>query len=102
MARQLDHLLTMSERPNVDLRVLPFGDAPHSASTGTFHLLTAAGATNGSYMACSEDLTGMRYNDVPASVATHTELFDYLHRMALSPSQTAEHIRTTRERYYES
>ncbi|QWF82776.1 helix-turn-helix domain-containing protein [Amycolatopsis sp. CA-230715] len=38
-AEQLRHLITMSRKPNVDLRILPFSAGLHPSMSGSFHLL---------------------------------------------------------------
>src|SRR5690606_15910610 len=39
MAQQLDHLLKMSERPRVDLQILPLNAGAHLAQAGSFQVL---------------------------------------------------------------
>ena len=94
MANQLDHLVTMSNRPSIDLRILPLSSTSHAASFGAFQLLTSPESNGGAFMACAEDLSGIRYLDSPAAVAAHTQLFEHLQNGAYSVDQSADLIRS--------
>ncbi|MEL7155171.1 MAG: helix-turn-helix transcriptional regulator [Actinomycetota bacterium] len=98
MAAQLRYLLDRAALETVRLQVMPLSaDAVHMASFGGFQLFSNEGATV-PFMACTEDLTGINYLNRPQMIGPHTELFDHLSRMALSPNQSAELIATTAEK----
>lgn len=82
MAAQLDHLLSMADRPTIDVLVVPLEPGRYGAAFGAFQLLTAHGSA-APYLACSEDLSGKHYHDQPAAIRAHAELFDYLCGIAL-------------------
>lgn len=79
MAAQLVHLREMAERPNIDIRVLPFDDRAHAGWAGPFRLV----------MSPDEDLpfavvtfrtTGPQYNEELPTVRAHIELWEHLWR----------------------
>lgn len=45
MAEQLEHLLVMAQRPNIELRVIPFDHGGHAAVSGTYMQLEFATAS---------------------------------------------------------
>lgn len=99
MAGQLDHLLKVAGRSNVDLRVLPADGRVACAAFGSFKILTKPGAVD-PFMVCAEDLTGFRYHESPHAVEMHLALFEHLQSIALSPAQSIDLIRTTKESHY--
>jgi transcriptional regulator with XRE-family HTH domain len=92
MVEQLDHLATMAERPNVDLRILA-GQRMVSAP-GSFTLLrTLPGAD----LVCLEWLRGFAYHEDPTVVQDFADLFDAISDVAMSPFESLNLIRKTRE-----
>lgn len=91
MVDQTDHLLDVAQRPNVDIRLLTFDGRVHCAAWGAFHLLTAPRAPS-PFMACTEDMSGFRYHEAPYAVEAHDVLFDHLHSIALSRSDSLDLI----------
>jgi transcriptional regulator with XRE-family HTH domain len=89
MAEQLGHLVEVSRRPNVSIRVLPFDGRIHCAAWGAFRLITAPGAP-APFMACAEDLGGVRYHETPHTVDAHVGLFDHLWAAALPPGASRD------------
>lgn len=45
MAEQLEHLLVMAQRPNIELRIIPFDHGGHAAVSGAYMLLEFAAAS---------------------------------------------------------
>jgi transcriptional regulator with XRE-family HTH domain len=91
MQRQLAHLVNVSTRPNISVRVLPLAAGPHVASSaGSFTILefpsvgTASPEPTTIY---SENLTGALYLDKPREVETYDGAWAELDRIALD--QTA-------------
>jgi transcriptional regulator with XRE-family HTH domain len=93
MSAQLDHLADVAQWPNVDLRVVPLDGRVHCAAFGAFQLLTSPGST-APYMACAEDLSGVRYHDAQHAVDAHAELFEHLSSVALAPAESLDLIHT--------
>ena len=79
MAAQLDHLVEMTKRPNVSIRLAPLDERAFIAPVGAFHLLSGAARTPS--LACPTDLMGVQYIENPPSlveayVATFTALWE--------------------------
>lgn len=98
MAAQLEHLATVGEWPNVDLRVLAFDAGVFSAAFGSFSLYVQPGATD-PYMAVTEDRSGPHYLDRAPEREAHTALFAYLSERALSPTESGDLIRRIAKEY---
>jgi hypothetical protein len=88
MQKQLAHLVNVSTRPNVSVRVLPLAAGPHVASSaGSFTILdfpavgTASPEPTTIY---SENLTGALYLEKPREVETYLATWLELERKALS------------------
>lgn len=96
MADQLDHLVDVAQRPNVEVRVLPFGAGVFPF--GSFALLTGPGATT-PYMCITEDRWGPHYRGHADELDTHTALFDRLVDAALSPADTVDLLTTATKEY---
>lgn len=97
MAAQLDHLRAMAERPNVDIRVVPLDGRAHAAGRGGFTLLTADERPT-PFMACTEDLGGVRYHESPSLVEAYAALFAHVWEEAdeLASEQLQQHERQLR------
>jgi len=99
MADQLEHLVHMGHRPNVDLRVLPLTQGEFSGGFGSFTVLTSPGSAD-PYMACTFDWAGPHYLDRSHEVDAHIRLFRHLTDVALSPGASRALIcAVTKERY---
>ncbi|MEV6596103.1 helix-turn-helix transcriptional regulator [Actinoplanes sp. NPDC051346] len=87
MQKQLAHLVNISQRPGVSVRVLPFSAGPHSASSaGSFTILdfpTLGAAAPEPTTIYSENLTGALYLDKPREVETYGVVWRELERAAL-------------------
>ena len=93
MAQQLDHLISVTEQPTIQVQVCPAtSNALHATPFGSFDLFTSKGASS-PYMVCTEDLTGFNYLHRAAVIEAHVELFEYLTAMALPPDQSTELIK---------
>jgi hypothetical protein len=80
--RQLASLLEASERPNVDLSVLPFAVGAHHALSGSFTILEfPEGSPSLTY---SEGLTGGVLRSDPADVRAYYESFSSISALALN------------------
>jgi hypothetical protein len=87
MQKQLAHLVNISQRPGVSVRVLPFAAGPHNASSaGSFTILdfptVGAAAPEPTTIYC-ENLTGALYLDKPREVETYSGSWRELARVAL-------------------
>jgi hypothetical protein len=96
MQKQLAHLVNMSTRPTVSVRVLRLSSGPHVASSaGSFTILdfpavgTASPEPTTIY---SENLTGALYLDKPSEVETYREAWSALDRIALDQAASDDLI----------
>jgi len=96
MRRQLAHLIDVSTRPNVSVRVIPFAAGPHkAASSGQFTILdfpaigTASPEPTTIYC---ENLTGALYLDKLAEVDAYESVWSELADIALSQDDSDDLI----------
>ncbi len=92
MRKQLAHLVNVSTRPNVRVRVIPFAAGPHrAASSGQFTILDfpAVGAAppEPTTIYC-ESLTGALYLDKVTEVNTYESIWVDLSDVALSEDES--------------
>lgn len=101
MRRQLEHLLNVTTRPNVCVRVIPFAAGPHrAASSGQFTILdfpaVGAASPEPTTIYC-ENLTGALYLDKLAEVETYESIWVELEATALSPAASDDLVRAVVE-----
>ncbi|GIF17286.1 transcriptional regulator [Paractinoplanes tereljensis] len=96
MRKQLAHLINISTRPNVSVRVVPFGAGPHkAASSAQFTILefpaigTASPEPTTIYC---ESLTGALYLDKPNEVEMYESIWAELDEVALGQVESDELI----------
>ncbi|GAA4926307.1 helix-turn-helix domain-containing protein [Actinoplanes utahensis] len=97
MQKQLAHLVNMSTRPNVSVRVLPFAAGPHkAASSGQFTILefpaVGTASPEPTTIYC-ENLTGALYLDKLAEVETYESIWAEIDASALNQSESDDLIR---------
>ncbi|MBE1535655.1 transcriptional regulator with XRE-family HTH domain [Actinomadura algeriensis] len=92
MRRQLEHLMEMSELPNVTLQIVPFGAGGHAAAGGPFTILRFAepGLSDVVYL---EQLTSALYLDKPTDVDTYMRAMNNLCITAARPDDTGGLLR---------
>ncbi len=99
MAGQLGHLVTAAARPSIEIRIIRAeSEALHCAAFGAFRLFSA-GAASRPFVACREDLIGVTYLDRRHEIEAHTQLFEHLAGVALSPSESIHLVETIAENY---
>lgn len=91
---QLEHLLATSERPQVDLRVLPASVGAHAGSSGHFLIFTIAEPDLD--VGYAETLGGAVYVEPPDS-ERFVRVYDNLLKSALEPAESAKLIRAIGE-----
>lgn len=96
MAAQLDHLLQLSERHNVELFVIPASTAEHVALGGDFTLMDFPEAQAIGYV---EYPTGAVYVQDQDQVAVYTMLVDRLRALALPTTASGDVIRSHRDTF---
>ena len=95
MRDQLEHLLKVSELPNVTLQVLPFNQSGAAATGGPFILLRFADADLPDIVYL-EQLTSALYLDKRTDVETYLVLIDRLAAAALTPRRSQAMISSLR------
>ncbi|MEV4744600.1 helix-turn-helix transcriptional regulator [Streptomyces sp. NPDC049555] len=91
MRNQLQHLIDISEQPNVTLQVMPFAHGGHAGESGAFTLLRfpESDLVDLVYL---EQLTSALYLDKAEDVAQYARVMERLHADSLSPERTRDHI----------
>ncbi len=85
MAGQLDHLIEMTERPNVNIQVIPGDVGIHPALKGAFYLLRFDDDWRVAY---EETRRSAYYYDDPDAVEEYAKVVNHLRHMALAPAET--------------
>ncbi|WP_307071768.1 MULTISPECIES: helix-turn-helix transcriptional regulator [unclassified Streptomyces] len=92
MRDQLQHLIDLSERPNVRLQVMPFGFGGHSGESGAFTLLSFP-ESDLSDVVYLEQLTSALYLDKPEDVAQYEQALKQLQQDSPSPEESRHLLR---------
>ncbi|MFJ5221837.1 helix-turn-helix domain-containing protein [Streptomyces sp. NPDC088400] len=87
MKAQLQHLLTMSGKPNVTVQVLPFSRGAHASMFGPYVVLgfPEDGALD---VVLADNPTGSMWLEREAEVTRYQDLFDAARTSALSPTES--------------
>lgn len=92
MRRQFQHLIGISERPNVRLQVMPFGFGGHSGESGAFTVLSFP-ESDLSDVVYTEQLTSALYLDKTEDVAQYEKAFKELQQESPEPSESRDLLR---------
>ncbi|GGS66384.1 transcriptional regulator [Streptomyces griseoviridis] len=92
MRGQLQHLIEMSERPNIRLQVMPFGFGGHSGESGAFTLLSFP-ESDLSDVVYLEQLTSALYLDKAEDVAQYEKAMKDLQRDSPGPDESRDVLR---------
>ncbi|NKZ03493.1 helix-turn-helix domain-containing protein [Actinomadura latina] len=87
---QLRHLLTMSARPNVELRLLRLSDGLHPGMSTLVNIFRFPGGEPS--MVFLENDADIQEIDDPAKVEAYGEIFEEIRGAALSAADTAAHL----------
>lgn len=98
MAEQLFQLVELSERPNINLQVIPFQYGAHPGMTGTFSLMEFPESAD-STVVYFEGVTSDLYLEKEADVRRYTTLYDHLRAAALSVYESRSLIADHAERF---
>ncbi|MFI5488948.1 helix-turn-helix domain-containing protein [Micromonospora echinaurantiaca] len=99
MMTQLDHLLRLSDLPNVSLRVVPLAAGPHpGAVAGSFVILDFPSTKGGRAapepsVVYSESLTGALYLDKPDELQTYEAVWKGLDARALGEAESKDMVK---------
>lgn len=92
MRGQLQHLIEMSERPNVRLQVMPFSFGGHSGESGAFTLLSFP-ESDLADIVYVEQLTSALYLDKPEDVAQYEKALTELQLDSPGPKESRDLLR---------
>ncbi|MBZ6089051.1 MULTISPECIES: helix-turn-helix domain-containing protein [Streptomyces] len=92
MRGQLQHLIEMSERPNVRLQIMPFGFGGHSGEGGAFTILSFP-ESDLSDVVYLEQLTSALYLDKPDDVTQYETALAELQRDSPGPDESRDLLR---------
>ncbi|MER6251061.1 Scr1 family TA system antitoxin-like transcriptional regulator [Streptomyces sp. NPDC001584] len=95
MVEQLEHLLKLSDRPRVEVRVLPFGETVPFVLVGSLSILTMRSGVTYAY---TEGISTGRMLQGDEATA-YSVLYDRVLSSALSPTRSTDLIRTAIEEY---
>ncbi|HEX6074115.1 MAG TPA: helix-turn-helix transcriptional regulator [Micromonosporaceae bacterium] len=98
MAEQLDHVVKLTELPNVTLRIVPYSAGLHpGVRSGPFVILGFPQTTRSGFSEPDtvyiEDFTGGLYLDKPSDVERYADAFDRLRERSLDESATKDLMR---------
>jgi DNA-binding XRE family transcriptional regulator len=96
MTGQLEHLVKMSERPEIVIQVIPSSAGSTAAGGRAFKILTFKSEATVVYL---EDVKSARYLRKPDDVAIYTLTFDHLRCRALPDDESRTLIREAANRY---
>jgi transcriptional regulator with XRE-family HTH domain len=96
MRDQLEHILEMSELPNVTVQVLPFSAGSHAAAGGPFTLLRFAEADLPDVVYL-EQLNSAVYVDKRADVEDYVGVIEQVSVQAMTPADSRIEIRKMRD-----
>jgi transcriptional regulator with XRE-family HTH domain len=97
MREQLSRLIKETERPNLTLQVIPYDVGAHPALESNFTMLEFAGQA--STVIFVEGLAGFYYLEHQRDVERYLQVLEALHRLALSPQDTARLVAKVRDAY---
>ncbi len=92
MRGQLQHLIDVSERPNVRLQVMPFSFGGHAAESGAFSILSFP-ESDLSDVVYLEQLTSALYLDKREDVAQYEQVLRELQDDSPSPAESRDLLR---------
>ncbi|MGQ0841015.1 helix-turn-helix domain-containing protein [Actinokineospora sp.] len=89
MVDQLRHLVEMSRRPNIDLRIVPFGVGWHPGLEGPFHLFESDNPAPVVFLDTRRSTLWLHSND---DVNAYKHAVDTVLRVAMSPDDSVRFI----------
>jgi transcriptional regulator with XRE-family HTH domain len=94
MREQLEHLAAVVARPNIAVRLLPFGAGAHPGLDGAFSVLEFPDPEDGRIV-CVEAMTSTLYIEKTRDVGVYRLAFDQIWSAALGPDETVAAITAT-------
>lgn len=97
MRRQLDHLIEVAKRPNINIRVVPYSAGAHPALESNFTILGFAGQAP--TIVHAEGLAGQIYLERHQDVERYQLALEVLRDLAMSPQDSVQFIAKIRDTY---
>lgn len=97
MREQLEHLVKLSELPNVTILVLPMGVRPHAGANGHVIMLSFPDLMSAPAVVYTDGLVQGSYYQSPADVLAHRNALTRLHNVADNPEESRARIRRRAE-----
>lgn len=97
MRKQLEHLVTLSELPNVTILVLPMSARPHAGSNGHFKILSFPDLMSAPAVVYTDGIVQGSYYQRPADVLVYRNALTRLHNLADNPEESRARIRRRAE-----
>lgn len=94
--RQLEHLVTMGKRPNVQIQVIPRDVGAHPGLTGAFEILHFPSADDPGVVYV-ETRTRTVWLDQQAEIDQHTQVMNHVRALALDPEKSSALITDKQE-----
>ena len=88
---QIAHLVTMSRRPNVELRLLRFADGPHPGMSSLISIFDFPGDEPG--IVYLENDAAVQHLDSASEVEVYARIFADIREAALEPAATTAHLK---------
>ncbi|HEY8458179.1 MAG TPA: helix-turn-helix transcriptional regulator [Actinopolymorphaceae bacterium] len=93
---QLEHLIEMSQRPNIELRLLRFADGPHPGMTGPIHIFDFPN-DEPSVVYIETDFAVQEVTK-PKDINGYKKIFEQARAAALEPAATAAYLKELAEK----
>jgi transcriptional regulator with XRE-family HTH domain len=97
MRKQLDHLIEMAKRPNINIRVVPYSAGAHPALESNFTILGFAGQAP--TIVHAEGLAGQIYLERNQDIERYQLALEVLRDLAMSPQDSVQFIAKIRDTY---
>lgn len=93
MQTQLEHVAHLLERPNVNVRILPFASGPHPATRGAFAFLSFPWGPSPGVVYLESYIGGASYMEAPDEIERFSALYERLSRRVLSEEESIDLLR---------
>lgn len=97
MRRQIDHLIAMGARRNVTIELVPFAAGVHPGMQGPFVIMQLPEPAHDDVLYLEGSKGAIVIIDNAEDVAIYQEKFEQLHKLSMSPADTAAYLRKVAE-----
>jgi hypothetical protein len=101
MAEQLYRMVTLAEKPNVTIQVVPFGAGAHPGMEGPFLIMGFPEQADPDVVYVDDSTSSGLYLEEPTDVRRYALMFDHLRAAALKPDDSVELIAEAAGRFAE-